>query len=77
MKDTGRDEGVREKKRGWLIVAAMAFLFLCWGLFLFFTVGDKGPPAWDFGVVQDIPGQSPYATERNLAIEPRPQHVDR
>ena len=27
--------------------------------------GDKGPPPWDFGVVEDVPGQSPYSTERH------------
>jgi hypothetical protein len=65
----------REKKairRSWLIVVAIAVLFLAWGLFVFFSVGEKGPPDWDFGVVEDIPGQSPYATEYT---EPAPQHV--
>ena len=50
--------------RGWLIVIAMVFLFVLWGLFIFFAVGDKGPPPWDFGVIQDIPGESPYSTDR-------------
>jgi len=55
-----------EKTRGksWLVPFAIAVLFLIWGLAIFFLVGDKGPPAWDFGVVEDIPGQSPYSTER-------------
>ena len=41
-------------------------------------VGDKGPPSWDFGVVRDIPGESPYATQRaheGKGSEPQPQHV--
>jgi len=50
--------------RGWIIVLAMVFLFVVWGLFIYFAVGDKGPPAWNFGVVGDIPGESPYSTER-------------
>ncbi len=58
--------------RSWLIVVAIAALFLIWGLFVFFSVGDKGPPEWYFGVVEDIPGESPYATEYT---EPTPQHV--
>ncbi|NIQ37541.1 MAG: hypothetical protein GTN81_02985 [Proteobacteria bacterium] len=65
----------RERKatlRSWLILVAMVLLFLIWGFFVFFSVGDKGPPNWDFGVVEDIPGQSPYATEY---AEPTPQHV--
>ncbi|OGP98913.1 MAG: hypothetical protein A2Z51_09215 [Deltaproteobacteria bacterium RBG_19FT_COMBO_52_11] len=64
--------------KGWLIILALAFLFICWGLFTFFTVGDKGPPSWDFGVVRDIPGESPYSTQRDHEgkdSEPQPQHV--
>ena len=51
--------------RGWFIVIAMALFFVLWGLFIFFAVGDKGPPPWDFGVIQDIPGESAYSTERH------------
>lgn len=57
----------REEKtqgRSWLVPCAIAVLFLIWGLAIFFLVGDKGPAPWDFGVVEDIPGQSPYSTER-------------
>jgi hypothetical protein len=57
----------REEKTpgiSWLVPLAIAAVFLIWGLAIFFLVGDKGPPAWDFGVVEDIPGQSPYSTER-------------
>jgi hypothetical protein len=50
--------------KSWIMVAAMAVLFILWGIFIFFTVGDKGPPPWDFGVFKDIPGESPYSTER-------------
>ncbi len=45
-----------------MIVVGMAILFLCWGLLLFFSVGDKGPPPWDFGVVRDVPGEGPHST---------------
>ena len=58
----------QEKKatlRSWMIIIVMTFLFLLWGLFIFFAVGDKGPPPWNFGVVEDVPGQSPYSTERH------------
>jgi len=51
--------------RSWIFVLAIAFLFILWGLFIFFTVGDKGPPSWDFSVIKDIPGESPYSTERH------------
>ena len=56
----------REKTNrvGWIVVVAMAVVFILWGLFIFFAVGDKGPPSWDFGVIKDIPGESSYSTER-------------
>jgi hypothetical protein len=57
----------QEKKTnrvGWIVVIAMAVVFVLWGFFIFFAVGDKGPPSWDFGVIKDIPGESPYSTER-------------
>jgi hypothetical protein len=50
--------------RAWILVVAMAFLFLAWGIFIFFMVGDKGNPGWNFGVVKDTPGESVYSTER-------------
>ena len=50
--------------RDFILGITIAFVFLCWGLIIFFMVGDKGPPAWDFSVVEDIPGQSPYSTKK-------------
>ena len=64
--------------RSWLIIIGIAALFVCWGLFVFFTIGDKGSPPWDFGVVKDIPGESPYSTHRytpGASPAPSPQHV--
>ena len=63
------DRPVAEQKdnqtiKDWLVPIAIAALFLLWGLLIFFMVGNKGQPPWDFGVVDDIPGQSPYSTER-------------
>ena len=59
---TGREE--KSAAKSWLVPFAIAAVFLAWGLLVFFLVGDKGPPAWDFGIMADIPGQSPYSTER-------------
>jgi hypothetical protein len=58
-----------------IIVVAIAISFLVWGLFIFFSVGDKGSPPWDFGIVQDIPGESAFSTHPPNAPEPEPQHV--
>jgi nicotinamide riboside transporter PnuC len=54
----------RTNRVGWIVVVTMAVVFILWGFFIFFAVGDKGPPSWDFGVIKDIPGESPYSTER-------------
>lgn len=63
-----------------VFIFALAASFLVWGFLLFHTIGDKGPPPWDFGVVQDIPGQSSYSTHpprQGKGTEPEPQHVSR
>ncbi len=65
--------------RGWVFVCALAVAFLVYGLIMFHYVGDKGPGEWDFGTVEDIPGQSIYSTApavRGPAAIPVPQHVD-
>ena len=46
----------------WSIVGAIAAGFLAWGLLIYFVIGDKGPPDWDFSVIPDIPGQSTYSS---------------
>jgi len=54
--------GDRETTRTLFIVVAIALAFAAWGVLLFYTVGDKGPASWDFGVVRDVPGSSAYST---------------
>lgn len=63
--DSERGEGRRAGGSAvttWWVVTALSASFVLWGLFLFFAVGDKGPSPWDFGVIDDLPGSSPYAT---------------
>ena len=65
--------------RDWIIVLAIALLLAFWGLFIYFTVGEKGPHPWDFGIVEDIPGESPYSTYQPGQVSgsaaPEEQHV--
>lgn len=61
--------------RSLMIIVAIALSFFVWGLFIFFSVGDKGSPPWDFGIVADIPGESVYSTHPVTAPGPEPQHV--
>ena len=64
MGSSDREENFRDTLRSLTMVMGIAILFFLWGLTIFFTVGEKGPPPWDFGTVQDIPGESPYSTRR-------------
>src|SRR5512143_1473668 len=63
---------------GWVIVCGIVFVFVVYGLFAFFVIGDKQPADWDFGNVEDIPGQSVYSTYpyRGRTEQPRAQHID-
>ncbi len=59
-----REKTTKETLLSLGIVLAIAIFFLIWGFTIYFTAGEKGPPSWDFGIVQDIPGESPYSTNR-------------
>jgi hypothetical protein len=67
----------RQVIQGWLIVCGISVALVLYGLFALFTVGDKGPPDWDFGSIEDTPGQSVYSTfpYGEGTGEPEPQHV--
>jgi hypothetical protein len=68
MADNAFQDSGGSALRSWLVVFGIAFAFLLWGFLVYYTVGDKGAPAWDFGVVQDIPGQSPYSTHQTKRL---------
>ncbi|OPY75441.1 MAG: hypothetical protein A4E65_03563 [Syntrophorhabdus sp. PtaU1.Bin153] len=73
-----RKQGRWIEVRGWLFVCALALCFLLYGLFMYFMIGDKGPPGWNFGAVKDIPGESIYSTNQPVSggtAAPEPQHV--
>lgn len=50
--------------RTWALLLAVAAAIVLWGLLVFFVLGDRGPGPWDFGQVEDVPGESPYSTAR-------------
>ena len=54
----------RERLKAWAVVLAIVAFILVYGFLVYRIVGDRGPPGWDFGAVPDVPGESPYATER-------------
>ncbi len=67
----------RAALRGWLIVCAIAVAFVLYGFFAFHFIGDKGPPDWDAGAVQDVPGASMHSSAPfdEGSARPEPQHV--
>ena len=62
MDDTRSEKSREGNLVRWLIVGGMALGFLIWGAVIFLTIGDRGSPGWNFGTVEDIPGESPYST---------------
>lgn len=61
LKQTVQTES-SETLRDWLIPLGLALGFLLWGLGIFFAVGDKWPPVWNFGAIPDVPGLSAYSS---------------
>jgi hypothetical protein len=67
--DTGSD------LKSWAIITGLTAAVFVWGLLIFFTVGDKGLPPWDYTILPDVPGKSMYSTQgaRNYSGEvPKP-----
>ena len=56
----------------WLVIWLLFLLILLQGHFAYHMVGDLGQPHWDYGIVEDVPGQSPYAI---YPLLPNPQHI--
>ena len=56
----------------WIVIALLLALIFGKGFMAFFVIGDLGQPEWNYGVIPDVPGQSPYAVYEPL---PYPQHV--
>ena len=66
-RDRTEHQDPQEKKesfaKSWIVVFCIALLFFLWGLFIFFTVGVGRPPAWRYGIMPDVPGQSVYSVQ--------------
>jgi hypothetical protein len=48
----------------WAVLVTVAGVIVLWGLFHYFAIGDHGRPERTFGAVPDVPGESPYSTDR-------------
>jgi len=58
-----KDSVTLERIKTWLIVLLMVIGILGYGIIVYVTIGDKGPPDWNYGAVSDVPGESPFSTE--------------
>jgi hypothetical protein len=81
MSSPTHSEEEQSAVKTWSILTAIAVGFLFWGLLIFFVIGEKGPPDWDFSVIPDIPGESTYSTHNpsrphGLVPGPEPMPVD-
>ena len=81
MNNPTHSEEEKSSVATWSILTAIAVGFLLWGLFIFFVIGEKGPPEWDFSVIPDIPGESIYSTHNpttphGLVPGPEPTPVE-
>jgi hypothetical protein len=56
----------------WVFVFILALLFAIQSFVAYKVIGDAGPPPWSYGVVRDVPGESPHAMYPPV---PYPQHV--
>jgi hypothetical protein len=68
----------RKSWKLWIMIAGLSLAFLLYGLVMFLAVGDKGPPDWDFGVIEDTPGKSIFSTVPEQPVGtmgPEEQHV--
>jgi len=67
-------EAWREKREvilSWAVAVGLGLAMLGWGGLIYFTVGDKGPPPWDYSIIEDIPGEAPYSLYDSRAYQGR------
>lgn len=62
----------RTNRLSWIIIGLIVGAILIRGFWTFFWVGSMGMPNWDYGIIKDVPAESPYAVYEKL---PNPQHV--
>ena len=61
MSDKPRQTDARQTLITWLAVTGLTLLVASWGLAIYLLVPDN-PPAWEYGVLPDVPGSSIYST---------------
>lgn len=49
--------------KSFFIVILITLAVLAWGGVIYFLVGDRGQPDWEYGTISDVPGKSPFSTQ--------------
>jgi hypothetical protein len=69
-------DGRRREGLALLLIISLSVAFVAYGIIMFLSIGDKGPPGWDFGAMEDTPGKSVYSTYSGKpTLGPEEQHV--
>ena len=56
----------------WIVILVLTSLFVITSFLAYKVVGNAGQPTWRYGIVPDVPAESPYAVYQKV---PYPQHV--
>jgi hypothetical protein len=56
----------------WVFIFILTSIFAITSLLAYTVIGDVGQPTWRYGIVPDVPAESPYAVYPKV---PYPQHV--
>ncbi len=59
----------------WLAIILLALLIMSWGMVTHMAIPDV-PRQWDFDVLPDTPGISPYATLPPPEVVPVPPQIE-
>lgn len=70
--ETEHEKKSESALKTWIVIFLLLGIVIFQGYLCFSVVGDQGQPQWDFGVIKDVPGESPYAV---YSLE-NPQHVN-
>ncbi len=56
----------------WVFIFILTSIFVITSFLAYTVIGDAGQPTWRYGIVRDVPAESPYAVYPKV---PYPQHV--
>ena len=54
----------------WIIIGLICLWVFAWGFFLFFGIGSKERPGWNYRTIRDVPALSEYSTARSKPLPP-------